>query len=323
MTKIKTEKRKAVNGDNILITDAVWSAIAYKNGDIFPVTDTHDSKFKDIAVYIKGERWFILDSEYEVIIDEDYHEPKEDHRVESSVEIIDFTKKMLDNLRIKAYQEGFEAGQSYEKKRVEIRKLAKKSEDEKNKVVANILRAGSINLSSVTLLTDLEVELCETPQQKRDRIIKKAKSDYGKWLKNVKFALSGLEVIVNKEKKTVVILQKSVVLNNVIGKGIAKCLPDDCFNVHIGKIIAFYRLMGVKVPQEYLDVPNPTEIRVGDVVVGNDSDYFYSSNKKFTLTDKLNEDHMYYESEGFYYKETDGDFIRTDQIGAIVDDSRE
>ncbi|MGG1445029.1 hypothetical protein ABE354_23855 [Brevibacillus laterosporus] len=76
-----------------------------------------------------------------------------------------------------------------------------------------------------------------------------------------------VEFIVNKEKRTVVCLLRNAVFPEMIsGRGIAKCAPDDCFNVHIGKAIALRRALGLDVPTEYLTVPQPTEVRVGDVV---------------------------------------------------------
>ncbi|MGG0757539.1 hypothetical protein [Brevibacillus laterosporus] len=75
------------------------------------------------------------------------------------------------------------------------------------------------------------------------------------------------EFIVNKEKRTVVCLLRNAVFPEMIsGRGIAKCSPDDCFNVHIGKAIALRRALGIEVPTEYLTAPQPTEVRVGDVV---------------------------------------------------------
>ncbi|WP_240939761.1 hypothetical protein [Bacillus tequilensis] len=74
------------------------------------------------------------------------------------------------------------------------------------------------------------------------------------------------EFIINTEKRTVVDLRKLRGCTNIVRRGIAKCAPDDCFNVHIGKAIALRRALGLVVPDEYLNVPQPTEVRVGDVV---------------------------------------------------------
>src|SRR5699024_4552499 len=77
------------------------------------------------------------------------------------------------------------------------------------------------------------------------------------------------EFIVNKEKRTVVCLLKGSSRPKVYSGGIAKCAPNDCFNVHLGKAIALRRALGLDVPDEYLYAPQPTEVRKGDVVIAN------------------------------------------------------
>jgi hypothetical protein len=103
------------------------------------------------------------------------------------------------------------------------------------------------------------------PQDIRDEIIEKAKMDVaeleGEYPGN-KF--SRIDIIVNKEKRTVVALWKRMGI--VVRRGIAKCDPSDCFNIHIGKAIALSRVLGLEVPAEYLNAPQPTKVQVGDVV---------------------------------------------------------
>lgn len=70
----------------------------------------------------------------------------------------------------------------------------------------------------------------------------------------------------NSDKRTVVALLKGLRTGKVYAKGIAKATPDDCFNVHIGKSIALRRALGLAVPDECLNAPQPTEVRVGDVI---------------------------------------------------------
>ncbi|MCA0117385.1 hypothetical protein LCD32_00040, partial [Bacillus sp. RSS_NA_20] len=59
---------------------------------------------------------------------------------------------------------------------------------------------------------------------------------------------------------------KLIVRGCIRERGISKCAPNDCFNAHIGKAIALRRALGLEVPSEYLNVPQPTDVRVGDVV---------------------------------------------------------
>lgn len=110
-------------------------------------------------------------------------------------------------------------------------------------------------------------------QAERDRIVEQAKKDVeGLKYKDTDFhvTIGGFacvaDFIVNKEKSTVVTLLRGYSSNVVRAKGIAKCAPGDCFNVWIGKAIALRRALGLEVPAEYLNVPNPTEVRVGDVM---------------------------------------------------------
>lgn len=116
-----------------------------------------------------------------------------------------------------------------------------------------------------------------SPQQRRDEIVAKAKRDVED-LKTVRNLLgfrgypykdklvTFADFIVNKDKRTVVALLRFQYEREVLSRGIAKCHPNDCFNVHIGKAIALRRALGLPVPDEYLYAPQPTEVRVGNVV---------------------------------------------------------
>src|SRR5690625_22921 len=110
----------------------------------------------------------------------------------------------------------------------------------------------------------------ETRQQKRDRIIEKAKKDIeelkdGGMYDIYPYACTA-EYIVNKDKRTVVAILRGFYTGKVRARGIAKCAPNDCFNVHIGKAIALRRALGLEVPDEYLNAPQPTRVRKGDIV---------------------------------------------------------
>ncbi|QAV89603.1 hypothetical protein ES963_16450 [Bacillus subtilis] len=71
---------------------------------------------------------------------------------------------------------------------------------------------------------------------------------------------------VNKEHRTVACDLRGVRTGERYKRGIAKAAPSDCFNVHIGKAIALRRALGLAVPDEYLNAPQPTEVRVGDFI---------------------------------------------------------
>lgn len=118
----------------------------------------------------------------------------------------------------------------------------------------------------------------KTAQERRDEIVEQAKAAVaelksqsghnfdGIYYANAPNAPHVLEFVVNHEKRTVVALIKGKRSGRVYRKGIAKCAPDDCFNAHIGKAIALNRALGFPVPVKYLNAPQPTEVRVGDII---------------------------------------------------------
>ncbi|MEX5484190.1 hypothetical protein [Bacillus velezensis] len=137
------------------------------------------------------------------------------------------------------------------------------------------------NTVTTPVCTKLEERLWKpekSAQVRRDEIVEQAKADVETLKecgrthggKPFDYRLEMLcvksEFIVNRDKRTVVVLLKGAGTELVYVRGIAKAAPDDCFNVHIGKAIALRRALGLKVPDEYLNAPQPTEVRVGDVI---------------------------------------------------------
>lgn len=178
--------------------------------------------------YVRSEMTVnILDSEYEVIIGE--HTPTPNLYEMSYDELIALVEDAMKALRTRSYKNGYDQGRID----VEMETWTKTSEE-------------------------------KSIQRKRDEVVAKAKSDVVFFF--IKFLKYKNEFIINSKKRTVVALRKSPVSGDVISKGIAKCSPSDCFNVHIGKAIALRRLLGYQVPTEYFDAPQPTKVKVGDIV---------------------------------------------------------
>ncbi|MHC2451226.1 hypothetical protein ACUXP3_001827 [Bacillus altitudinis] len=148
----------------------------------------------------------------------------------------------------------------------------------------------------------------KSDQQKRDEIVARAKEDVSALVR--RYFTARTEFIVNTEKRTVVALRKSYRFGYVSERGIAKCAPDDCFNAHIGKAIALRRALRLEVPAEYLNVPQPTEVRVGDIIRGT----YYDKKSTYTKTVKKIED-------GRYFYDSDYDFINDADL-VIIDDTR-
>lgn len=242
---MKTEKRKAKVGERILITNAHMSIGKYKNGDILTVEKSFQTSGVLGYVFAKGIDVSILDSEYEVIIDE--NETEADNVVNvnfsemSLSELEEFVQKAVKALSKRAFHAGFRDGREAQ------RKLDGKRDERK-----------------------------KSTQQQRDEIIEKAKRDVAELEarlrgdNNRSFGAYVQFFIVSKKRRVIAFIRVKSRFQSVndktLSKGIAKCHPDDCFNVHIGKAIALRRALGLEVTDEYLNAPQPTEVRVGDIV---------------------------------------------------------
>lgn len=234
-----------------------------------------------------------------------------ENRILYVVETEDGTKQIIgeNGLRILAtkqltdysYEELLDAIKA--KAQAEVRKLTIDGKEIANAITSYGGAAKSTGVTSAELLA--RVNSHRTPQQQRDEIIEQAKRDVAELsvteiLGDVPTLSGGrmsfypigcskghsatdeVQFIVNNEKRTVVALIKWRGTPDVWAKGIAKCAPTDCFNVHIGKAIALRRALGLDVPSEYLNAPQPTEVRVGDVVK------FYKANRPKTVVTNEN-----------------------------------
>ncbi|MEV2854934.1 hypothetical protein ABNB97_03825 [Paenibacillus larvae] len=155
---------------------------------------------------------------------------------------------------------------------------------------------GKIELATLALRVSKLEEPAQpekSPQEIRDEIVEKAKADIEglavndyEYVNFIRHHTGGnlspfyrirgggrtmfAEFIVNRKKKTVVCLLRGAITKEIYARGTAKCAPGDVFNSHIGRAIALRRALGLEVPTEYLSVPNPTEIREGDIVIRYD-----------------------------------------------------
>ncbi|WP_342497446.1 hypothetical protein NYE62_09780 [Bacillus sp. FSL K6-2861] len=193
------------------------------------------------------------------------------------------------------------------------------------------------------ICTTLEERLWKpekSAQALRDEIVEMAKADvgnlkaYGKqssrstrlgnltyreYYYSVEFKVSS-----NKRKVSALIYpigRLGFISGRPIHVGRAKAVPDDCFNVHIGKAIALRRALGLAVPHEYLNAPPPTEIRVGDVVCGKYEESYYRYEGRL-FGDSYEEQIKEIEDGKFRYMSGGYDFIDSADL-TIIDDSRE
>jgi len=146
----------------------------------------------------------------------------------------------------------------------------------------------------------------------RAEVIEKAREDVAEL---IRIGRSIVEFHVNREKRVVTALIKPYRGSDgkVRAKGIAKCAPGDVFHVEIGKAIALRKALGLTIPTEYTDAPQPDEPRVGAVVKANDPDIPWTT----TLTERFPKMDGYY---GKAWRHThDSGWIGEKQFYAIDD----
>lgn len=195
-------------------------------------------------------------------------------------QIVKLIKESEEKKFVEAYERGFEAGKLYRE-----------------------LNGPTIKLVSAPI---------ETEQEKRDRLVKQAKEfvkkhktvtimsddgrlETGNGTSKYFYYTTDFHIKGNKVTAVVYGLKLGSINNRYLKTrevGRATCSPNDCFNRHIGEFIALHRALGLDVPQEYLDVPNPTELRFGNVVAAlNDYpealDGPISKGSKFTVVREI------------------------------------
>ncbi|OLP64372.1 hypothetical protein BACPU_25970 [Bacillus pumilus] len=233
-TRYNTEKRVANVGEFILITqNSKTPNPSYRDGDVVIV-----ESIAPYGVYGPGNKGIIWAADYEVIIQKYTPTPDLNHMdLETLLSLNNQVMSRIRELYNTALSSGFNAAGTV---------------------------TGRFSPNGLAFKVDTRSD-----QQKRDDIVEKAK-DYIESISlndvNDNGVLYSHEFIVNAEKRTVVVLRRSPGTTKIHSKGIAKCSPNDCFNAHIGKAIALIRALGLEVPYEFLNVPLPTEVRVGDVV---------------------------------------------------------
>ncbi|WP_181279870.1 hypothetical protein [Bacillus atrophaeus] len=242
---IVTEKRLAAVGDRVLIT-ATGDPQAYENGKEYEVRQINSN-----GVSVIGPSLVLFHNEYEVIVNNEVKNEEADE--------VKKTYAFRTNLDAMGYDELIEHGEDV------IRAIRLRAYGEGR-------RQGKLDAEmDATYGQKLPV----SAQARRDEIVEQAKGDVEElmnkggdcfYVDGEYQRLCNVEFVVNRNKRAVVALLKGAATDAVWTKGIAKAAPSDCFNVHIGKAIALRRALGLAVPDEYLNAPQPTEVRVGDVI---------------------------------------------------------
>jgi len=257
---IVTEKRPAKVGERVLITDKYGTSGEYKNGDIL----TADLCIWYAITTKEVDLTFIFHSEYEVIVNNEVENEGADEMenkllIENAKTV--FEKKGDKYFGYKSRLGDIVIGGNYSY--AFVVHYAKTNEDV-------VIIPGDVNAVTTPVCTTEEERLWKpekTAQERRDEIVEQAKADFWKLVRQNNKLDCVVNFVVNREKRTVVALIKDEYTGRVYARGIAKAAPEDCFNEHIGKAIALHRALGLEVPDEYLNAPQPTEVRVGDIVV--------------------------------------------------------
>ncbi|MEC0777453.1 hypothetical protein P9E81_08580 [Bacillus licheniformis] len=244
---IVTEKRPAKKGEKVLVIDPPelnTYILPYEKAEVVgtfsnsPIERDYSGVFVRVVLGKRPE--YLSDEQYEVIINNEVkNEEADGMKIDLNAmgydELIAHGEAVLTAIQLRSYNEGYKQG----------------------KFDAEM---------DTTYMPPQE----KTAQVRRDEIVEQAKADIAKLAPNETIKLSvgecDVEFIVNRNKRTVVALIKGGYSGRVYARGIAKAAPDDCFNIHIGEAIALHRALGLEVPDEYLNAPQPTEVRVGDVV---------------------------------------------------------
>ncbi|WP_338465133.1 hypothetical protein [Shouchella rhizosphaerae] len=230
---------------------------------------------------------------------------------------------LLKEVRNKAYAEGYEAGREHERNLPFANgqnpfKLGSRSEVEREAFDVAEGVAESFTVGDQQAKEYVESAIKETrafnQQARRDEIVEDAKEIIATIKGDVDF-------VINKEKRTVVAFQRGTSTGKVISRGIAKCAPGDCFNNYIGMVIAWFRSLDVEVPEKYLNAPQPTEVRVGDVI----GFPFDPLDDEFETVIKVEDGRAYVGDGEFYYLAELFTIVEHDPEcdPYIIDDSRE
>jgi hypothetical protein len=240
---IVTEKRPAKVGEKVLVIDPPelnTYILPYEKAEVVgtfsnsPIERDYSGVFVRVVLGKLPE--YLSDEQYEVIINNEVKNEEDDEmRIDLDAmgydELIAHGEAVLTAIQLRSYNEGYKQG----------------------KFDAEM---------DTTYMRPQE----KSAQERRDEIVEQAKADVER-LRMTNRMLQTFDITfdINRENRSVAAVAKKP-FSRTAFYGTAVCAPDDCFNVHIGKAIALHRALGIEVPDEYLNAPQPTEVRVGDVV---------------------------------------------------------
>lgn len=247
--KYREVKRKASVGERIKIVEASETYGMYKNGDVFTVEDRSPAggvRVRSVGT-VGNQNGFIDDEEYVVL--EPITEESE------TVDLIVLQRQLNEVKRkqaeIAAQVDGLT--DAFAKLALVTTKPKQTPKLSDQQIRDNTVEQAKADVKALISAEHFNVPICHSP---------------GSTAFYTPNGYDTVEFVVNTEKRTAIALIKARFeqTSTVWAKGIAKAAPDDCFNIWLGKAISLRRALGLEVPDEYVRCPQPTEVRVGDVV---------------------------------------------------------
>lgn len=287
-------ERKANVGERIRIVEPLMSGGNYVKGDEFIAAASKWSGI-DVAL-LNGAKYFVVDSEYVVL-----------ELVATAANTLPTAAPAPPESDIQRTVDGLLDAVTNLTRRV--------TELERGEYVQ--IASGTIEKAVPSYVTrDSIVEQAKRDVAELERTPRDVYGDHPHfWPKvdgeeTIWIPIQTVEYVINREKGTVVALILRLTDRDVFARGIAKCAPDDVFNVHIGKAIAIRRALGLEVPEEYIKAPQPTEVRVGDYV------YYTKMFPRLLVTKDVTNVFAIPPAVGL-------DFLGTTNGKSVIDDSRE
>jgi hypothetical protein len=257
-------KRRAKYGDLVLIVRG-YDTTPFTKDDVGKIVKVTREKGETCGGMIKehcviGGRGALYHDQYvalEPLDDASPSPPADDDRIAVLEKTVDDLQK-----RVAALEDSFNSWQNDDTPRLKLDLSRLDGFGEKAKELVDKISELKFKLRKPTRDEIIERAKRDVEELQARMCNENVNNEGNKWFRHYQ---TKVEFKVNREKRTVVALLRTYFGSEVVERGIAKAHPEDCFNVTLGKCIALRRALGLDVPDEYINAPQP-EYKVGDKV---------------------------------------------------------
>lgn len=238
-------------GDKVRVVDQTFGWSNVSKGDKGTIQKINGCNFElNIPHYSKFTTWTCLEKDIELI------EPKVKNKQRITVleETVATLAQQVQDVQAKVDEMLQQSKPSVEKNAYGFEKPGEVT--------------GEIGAERTHISTSTPNELRKLIIEKAKRFVEGCKNDRGYYAgldRNFTPYVCSVEFVVNTKKRTVVALVKGFRSCKVYARGIAKCMPVDVFNEHIGKAIALGRALGLDV-SEFTEAVQPNKPVIGQRV---------------------------------------------------------